>query len=138
MTKEVRIMNKEVMIASCGLACMLCSAKLKGDCPGCTEDKSAGCGIKNCCTELKLEGCYKCIKYPCDQKRSDGHRIQAFIESARELGVEQLVACLENNKNQGITYHTEDGSKGDYDQLGTKEEVKALIMKGNNLGTDNE
>lgn len=121
-------MSNKLMIGSCGLACMLCSAKLKGECEGCTSNKAENCSIKACCEESKLMGCYECDKYPCEQNMFKNQKVCAFVECAIELGVEGLVTCLKQNNERGIIYHPVDGSKGDYDKLVTKNEIKELIV----------
>lgn len=121
-------MNTEIKIASCGLACVLCSEKRKGECQGCTEDKAENCDIKKCSQKQNIQGCYECNSYPCHRDMFKNNRVNAFVESAKELGVDGLAIRLEENHEQGILYHPEDGSKGHYDRLSSKEEIKKLIM----------
>lgn len=121
-------MNEIQKIGSCGLACMLCSAKLKNECIGCHEAK--GCDIKACCVEKNIVGCYECDDFPCDKDMFKNLRLRTFNEIAKEKGVLCLVKSLKKNHEAGIVYHTTDGSKGDYDVLGTAEEIKHLILNG--------
>lgn len=123
-------MKENQMIGSCGLACMLCSAKLKNECEGCTEKKAIGCDIKECVMDKKIDGCYKCDDYPCDKDMFKNLRLRTFNEVAKEEGISCLVSCLKKNDEAGIRYHTTDGSKGDYDVLATADEIKDLILNG--------
>lgn len=121
-------MNK--MIGSCGLACVVCSDKLKGNCEGCTETKAEHCSIKGCCMDMGVAGCYQCDKFPCDKDMFKHKRVAAFIKCAQEIGVEGLTVCLQRNHEAGIRYHKEDGSKGDYDVLDSEAEIIALVKQG--------
>lgn len=118
------------MIGSCGLACMLCSEKLKGKCEGCMEAKAAHCDIKACCSNRGISGCYECNEFPCEKEMFQNKRVHAFITCAKELGMEELVSKLQRNHEAGIKYHTEDGSKGDYDRLESEAEIIDLIKLG--------
>lgn len=120
-------MNKTIKMGSCGLACVVCSAKKEGKCVGCTEVKAADCKIKACTIEKGHEGCYACDAFPCDQSMFKQNKVIAFNEVAKEKGLDYLVQCLLDNEKKGIVYHPEDGSKGAYDILETKEEIKSLI-----------
>lgn len=119
-------MNKK--IGSCGLACMQCRDKIKGECEGCITEKAKHCKIKACCHTKNIEGCYGCSSFPCDQFTNK--RVRAFATCVQEMGMEQLVACLERNEQEGIKYHPEDGSMGDYDLLDSEEAIKNLIKRG--------
>jgi len=118
------------VMGSCGLACLLCSAKLSNTCEGCTSSKVNTCKIKACCETLKIEGCYACDRFPCEQEMFSNQRICAFVEVTKEIGLENLVQALHNNQAKGIVYHTPDGSKGSYDLMENKNQVKELIFSG--------
>lgn len=117
-------------IGSCGLACMLCSAKLKGECQGCMKSKASDCSIKACCINLEINGCYECDKFPCEKDMFNNKRVCAFIKFAKDSGVDELVTRLQRNDEAGIKYHKEDGSKGDYDILESETEIIDLIKRG--------
>ena len=121
-------MNK--MMGSCGLACVLCSEKLNGKCEGCMEAKAENCNIKACSINLGINGCYECNEFPCKKDMFQNKRVCAFVKCAKELGVEGLVTCLQQNNDAGIKYHKADGSKGDYDILESEAEIINLIKKG--------
>ena len=117
-------------IGSCGLACMLCSEKLKGNCEGCMTTKATDCSIKSCCIRLGLIGCYECDEFPCEKDMFRNKRVSAFVKCAKDLGVENLVTHLQRNTEDGIKYHTEDGAKGDYDILENEDDIINLIKRG--------
>ncbi len=117
-------------IGSCGLACMLCSAKLKGECKGCMKSKASDCSIKACCINLGINGCYECDKFPCEKDMFSNKRVCAFVKCAKDLGVEELVMNLHRNNEAGIKYHNEDGTKGDYDILENEADIISLIKRG--------
>ena len=123
-------MKYESVMGSCGLACMLCSAKLNQTCKGCVSTKANECQIKACCERLKINGCYECEQFPCEQEMFKNQRLCAFVEVTKEIGVEALVNTLKNNDEKGIKYHTVDGSKGAYDSLESKEKIKELLLMG--------
>ncbi len=123
-------MKYESVMGSCGLACLLCSAKLDNSCKGCVSTKADTCKIKTCCEMQKIDGCFECAKFPCEQDMFKNHRICAFIEVTKEVGLENLIQSLKNNDEKGIKYHTSDGSKGAYDLLDSKDQVKELILSG--------
>lgn len=117
-------------IGSCGLACILCSAKMKGECFGCSNDKAETCKIKACCVEKNIEGCYECENFPCESSMFNNLRLKTFVKCARDKGVSTLISCLERNSKANIIYHTTDGSKGDYDVLTSEDDIMDLILNG--------
>jgi hypothetical protein len=116
-------------IAYCGLVCKLCNEGKSGSCAGCRE-KSGGCSIKTCAEKRKLKGCWECSEYPCGEGMFNSRRSKVFLKCAKEEGVHSLAAYLKRNADEGIQYHKEDGSIGDYDALGSEAEIYKLL-KGN-------
>lgn len=123
-------MKYESVMGSCGLACLLCSAKLSNSCDGCTSLKADTCKIKSCCEGKQISGCFECEQYPCEQEMFNNPRICAFVEVTKEIGLENLVQALKTNDEKGLKYHTDDCSKGSYDLTDNKYEVKKLIISG--------
>lgn len=119
-------------IGLCGLGCVLCSEEA---CPGC---KARGCKEVDNCTVYKcalakgLDGCYQCEDFPCDEGMLKGIRNRAFNRYAREFGKQALLNRLQDNYDNGIVYHRPGGLTGDYDSLGTEDEIMQLIQFGNN------
>lgn len=111
----------------CGLVCGLCS--YRNVCPGCRE-KTEDCEVKKCCLEKGLGHCFECEEYPCDKKLYGGVRSRAFNQVAREEGLERLAGYLYRNWKNGMKYHKEDGTTGDYDSCQTVEEVISLLKNG--------
>jgi RimJ/RimL family protein N-acetyltransferase len=121
--------REERGISYCGLACVLCRDE---DCPGCTAKITSGddCPTGICAVKKGVDGCYACPDYPCGDKMLQGKRKQAFSRYAQEFGVKALIERLRKNYETGITYHTPDGSTGDYDKLETEEEIYKLLRFG--------
>ncbi len=117
-------------IGSCGLACMLCSAKINGECQGCMKSKANDCSIKECCTNLEINGCYECDKFPCEKDMFSNKRVCAFVKFAKDAGVEELITSLRRNNEAGIKYHNEAGTKGDYDIIESEDKILDLIKRG--------
>lgn len=120
-------MKNEFMMGSCGLACELCNAKIDQTCEGCIPSKSKTCKIKKCCHEKQIDGCFACIQYPCDQQMFQNQRVCAFVEFSKDYGIEILIEALKTNDEKGIKYHQKNHSKGDYDCLNSKDEIKELL-----------
>lgn len=120
--------HAEKDLAMCGLACVLCKDE---SCPGC---KARGCendcSIYTCVSGRGLDGCYQCEDFPCGEGMLQGTRNRAFNRYAREYGKQALLERLQINAENGITYHTPDGTQGDYDTLMTEDEVLRLIRFG--------
>ncbi len=117
------------LIGSCGLACVVCSAMKNKECEGCSDIKAEQCDIKKCCVSKELHGCYECAEYPCEKDMFKNNRVCAFIECAKNVGVNVLADCLIKNEEKGIFYHPSDGSKGGYDLLESKESIKKLLLQ---------
>ena len=119
-------------MASCGLACAVCSAP---DCPGCAMkgcQDAATCEIRKCCFERHLDGCHACGDFPCDADMFKKPRVRAFIRCMREDGVANVLDGLRRNAACGIAYHRPNGLTGDYDAAAetSEEEVLRLIRYG--------
>lgn len=117
-------------LAFCGLACVLCSQE---DCPGCKArgcKEGSDCSLYKCTTAKKLDGCYQCKEFPCDEKMLQGIRNKAFNRYAMEFGKQELLDCLRRNYEYGISYHQPNRLKGDYDLLETEDEIMQLIQFG--------
>lgn len=118
----------EKSIAYCGLVCILCNEGKSGRCTGCME-KCDGCSIKACSQDKKIDGCWECKEFPCDKEMFKNKRNRAFVQCAKEEGVYKLAEYLKKNYDNGISYHKEDGTKGDYDILDDEEKILLLLRK---------
>lgn len=119
-------------IGYCGLACVLCSYE---DCPGCAAkiENGGDCSAGKCVAEKGIDGCYACHDYvSCTENMPHSKRSQAFNRYAREFGLDALIDRLRGNYENGITYHTPDGSTGDYDKLETEDAIFLLLLYGRN------
>lgn len=125
-------MNKEKGMAYCGLACFLCSES--SDCAGCRNDgcKDKGwCKSYACCKQKGIAGCWECPELSsCDNFMLKKPKIGAFAAFISEYGEQRLIRCLEENEKDGVIYHYDGQIVGDYDACATREEIFALILKG--------
>lgn len=115
-------------IGYCGLACILCSAKLNGECEGCMS--KGDCDFKLCGEKNSLKGCYECNNTTCEKGLSNNIRAKAFNKAIKEHGKEKVVECLIRNNENDIFYHDPNGGKGSYDKLETEEEILQLLLYG--------
>lgn len=116
-------MKRELGIASCGLACCLCSENRT--CGGCNSDGCPGsdsCENKKCSAARGISHCYLCPE-ACRKGLLTKIKPYAFTLFAKRYGRERLLDCLERNEQAGVVYHRE-GINGDYDDF---EDVEALI-----------
>lgn len=121
----------EKSIAYCGLVCKLCNEGKSGKCIGCRE-KCDGCSIKECAQSRKINGCWECNEFPCDNEMFKNRRNRAFIKCAREEGLHKLAGYLKKNFDQGIQYHKANGIKGDYDVLDSEGQILQLLKRKEN------
>lgn len=125
--------NIKDSIAYCGLVCKLCNSGKSGQCKGCRE-KNDGCSIKSCAQDKKINGCWECNEFPCDEGMFKNKRNMAFLKCAKKEGVHKLAEYLKKNADNGIEYHKEDGSKGDYDILDSEDAIlEVLRNKGKSI-----
>ncbi len=115
-------------IAYCGLVCKLCSAGNTGKCKGCRE-RCEGCSIKECGKTRNINGCWECNEFPCDERMFKNRKNRAFVQCAKEEGVQKLAKYLKKSFDRGINYHNEDGTPGDYDSLDSEYEILQLLRK---------
>ncbi|MCR5381540.1 MAG: DUF3795 domain-containing protein [Lentisphaeria bacterium] len=130
-------MKRKLGIARCGLACCLCSENVK--CKGCKQDgflelpwcKNANwCENRKCVIGKNIDGCYQCEPSQCRKGLyTNKIKAKAFAEFARRYGVEELLDCLERNKQAGIVYHR-NGIMGDYDEFDDLEKLIQFIKTG--------
>lgn len=113
-------------IAYCGLVCKLCNEGKSGKCIGC-RGKCSGCSIMECAQDKKINGCWECNEFPCDNGMFKNKRNRVFLQIAKEEGLHSLATYLKKNYDQGIEYHKTDGSMGDYDILDSEEEILQLL-----------
>ena len=124
------LMNRELGIARCGLACCLCSENKRcrgcnsGDCP----DKD-WCENRNCSRQKGLNGCYECTETECRKGLLQKIKPYAFVRYIRLHNVPALLDCLEQNEKNGIVYHRS-GITGDYDDFTDVDELLAFIETG--------
>ncbi len=123
-------MDRSKGIAYCGLACCACSEN--STCAGCRND---GCSDKtwcrpfNCCPSKGLAGCWECGDFPCDDPLFSKVKVVAFAKLAASYGVERLMDSLEENEQQGLSYHFAKQLVGDYDFCSTEAEIVKLLRK---------
>lgn len=129
--------REERGIGYCGLACALCG--YDDGCPGCKVLIAGGhnCSAGICAADRALAGCYACPAYDtCQEGMQEGiphgKRSRVFSRYAREFGERALLDRLRANFEAGITYHTPDKSPGNYDRLGTEDEIYQLLRYGRN------
>lgn len=118
-------------IAYCGLVCKLCNAGKLGECSGC-KGKCDGCSIKECAKTRGLNGCWQCKGFPCEEKAFKNKRNRAFLQCAKDEGLNSLATYLKKNYDDGVQYHKADGSVGDYDVLDSEIEILKLLKKRSN------
>lgn len=124
-------MKKELGIASCGLACCLCSEN--ENCKGCYADDCLGkdwCEVRKCVFNKGISHCYECNEAEICKKgvlfKTKPHGFTVF---AKKYGEKYLIECLEKNENNGVIYHRS-GIKGDYDECKNLEELFKLVKSG--------
>ncbi len=75
----------------------------EGKCEGCRKEKCKlfkGCRVRSCSEGKKVDFCFQCVDFPCDNTGFDGHLFTRYVginERMREIGVE---AYYEEVKNQ--------------------------------------
>jgi hypothetical protein len=122
-------MDKTKGFGYCGLACCICSENAA--CPGC---RNAGCRDKDwcksfgCAPKKGLAGCWACVDFPCDNPIFAKPRVRTFARLLDELGEEKFIAILTVNEEAGIVYHYPGQLVGDYDQPGTEDGIRKLVM----------
>ena len=128
------MMNRELGIARCGLACCLCSEETRSlgqeKCTGCESGKCAfapRCKSYHCSREKGLSGCYECDT-PCTEGVLAKPKVSGFIAFIRRYGIQAFMDRLEANEKKGIVYHRT-GVVGDYDDCKTAEEVITMLME---------
>lgn len=57
-------------------------------------------------------------------------RVRTFARFIAEFGEEVLMGCLERNEQNSIEYHYAGQLIGDYDQPGSEEDIRKLILFG--------
>lgn len=122
-------MKRELGIATCGLACCLCSENTS--CHGCSSGECpdwAQCENRICATVKHVCHCYTCSA---DCRKGILRKIKpyAFTKFARKYGEAYLLDCLERNEAMGIVYHRE-GLTGDYDDFDDVEALMTYIKTG--------
>ncbi len=104
------------LIGYCGLYCGACPKYLKGSCPGCHENTTAGwCGIRVCNLEHEYSTCADCSECPDPNQCKKFNNLiakvfglvfnsnrQACVFKIRELGKERYAAFMTENKKQTI------------------------------------
>ncbi len=133
----------ENSIGFCGLVCKFCS--LSHRCTGCKSDNNCcskrlspeGCYQYNCCSNKGLNGCWECADFPCGKDMfsgSHGIRLKAFVRCAKEDGLQKFAEYLKRNADNGVEYHKDGLTRGDYDNLEDEEQVLRLLRTGKNKG----
>ena len=124
-------------IAPCGLVCGLCSEAV--ECRGCREGcvRAEACYQRKCCEDKGIKGCWKCSDFPCGKNMFSLERdvrLTAFVRCAKEDGVKGLAGYVLRNQDNGVLYHRDkQAHTGDYDDLGSEDDVLELLRNGNLL-----
>lgn len=124
-------MNIEKGIAYCGLACCVCSENEQ--CAGCRNEgckDKEWCKSYNCCRMKKINGCWECADFPCENEMLNKLRIRAFADFIKEYGEERLLKCLKRNEESGIVYHYKGQLIGDYDKSESEDEIIRMLLYG--------
>lgn len=115
-------------IAYCGLVCKLCNEGKSGQCIGC-RGKCNGCSIKECAQGRRINGCWECNEFPCEEGMFKNKRTKTFVRLAKDEGLYKLAEYLKKNSDKGVQYHKADGSQGDYDILDNEEQILQLLKR---------
>ncbi len=122
---------KEKGIAYCGLACCVCSENK--NCAGCRNEgciEKDWCKSFNCCKSKKIDGCWECKDFPCDNPMFKKIRVIAFANFIAEFGEDKLIEGLKQNEQKGMLYHYTDKLVGDYDLVTNEEELIKILQNG--------
>ena len=118
-------------MALCGLACCVCSEN--PTCAGCRnegcKDRSC-CQPFNCCKQKKLNGCWECPAFPCDNPMFNKQRVRAFAAFVLEHGEAALIRALQKNEADGVLYHYPGRLVGDYDLPECGSAIRAMLLRG--------
>lgn len=118
-------------MALCGLACCVCSEN--PTCAGCRnegcKDRSC-CQPFNCCKQKKLNGCWECPAFPCDNPMFNKQRGRAFAAFVLEHGEAALIRALQKNEADGVLYHYPGRLVGDYDLPESGSAIRAMLLRG--------
>lgn len=120
-------MRRELGIASCGLACCLCTEPCEGCGSGSCPDNDT-CENRLCSLEKGIAGCCDC-REECRKGLLGKIKPRAFRMFVQRYGREKLLDCLERNEQQGVVYHRH-GVMGDYDDFTDEEALIAFILNG--------
>ena len=118
-------------MALCGLACCVCSEN-----PTCAGCRNAGCKDRsccqpfNCCKQKKLNGCWECPAFPCDNPMFNKQRVRAFAAFVLEHGEAALIRALQKNEADGVLYHYPGRLVGDYDLPENGSAIRAMLLRG--------
>ena len=103
--------RKNQLFSLCGLNCGLCPMLLGNYCGGCGNGNQS-CKIAKCSLQHgKIEYCYECENYPCEQYQHMGeydsfitHRAQkSDLEKAQRIGIERY-NLEQQEKTQILSY----------------------------------
>lgn len=118
-------------MALCGLACCVCSEN-----PTCAGCRNEGCKDRswcqpfNCCKQKKLNGCWECPAFPCDNPMFNKQRVRAFAAFVLEHGEAALIRALQKNEADGVLYHYPGRLVGDYDLPENGSAIRAMLLRG--------
>lgn len=116
-------------IAPCGLICALCIKSIKEQCKGCGTNGEV-CSILECCKNRAIRGCWECNDFPCCECNFRGIRIRAFLQCAKDEGVDKLAEYLIHNQRNGLRYHYYFTFHGDYDGYQRIDDVLQMLRTG--------
>lgn len=118
-------------MARCGLACCVCSEN-----PTCAGCRNGGCKDRswcqpfNCCKQKKLNGCWECPAFPCDNPMLNKPRVRTFAAFVLEHGEAALIRALQKNEADGVLYHYPGRLVGDYDLPESGSTIRAMLLRG--------
>ena len=98
---DIKSCIKSSLIAACGMNCGVCVNHLGGKCPGCNENSSSKCAIRNCeiIKNSKLGLCYECEVGPCTKllekdekyKTKYGTSVIENLDNIKEFGLDNFI-----------------------------------------------
>ena len=84
----------------------------------------------NCCKQKKLNGCWECPAFPCDNPMLNKPRVRTFAAFVLEHGEAALIRALQKNEADGVLYHYPGRLVGDYDLPESGSAIRAMLLRG--------
>ena len=80
--------------------------------------------------QKKLNGCWQCPAFPCDNPMFNKQRVRAFAAFVLEHGEAALIRALQKNEADGVLYHYPGRLVGDYDLPENGSAIRAMLLRG--------